>query len=47
MEVYFGSWLIAIIVIMFFLRGDKSPLWVLKSYKKFIKSIGLAKEEEK
>tara|TARA_Y100000592_G_C5468139_1_gene317875 strand:- start:1461 stop:1598 length:138 start_codon:yes stop_codon:yes gene_type:complete len=43
---YYGAWIISIIVIMFFLGGDKSPLWVLKSYRKFIKSIGLAKEEE-
>lgn len=43
---YYGAWIISIIVVMFFLGGEYSILWVLKPYRKFIKSIGLTKEEE-
>lgn len=44
MDIY-GYWLFSIIVIMFFLGGENSPLWVLKTYRKFIKAIGLDKEQ--
>lgn len=44
MDITYGYWLFSIIVVMFFLGGEYSPLWVLKSYRKFINSIGLGKD---
>lgn len=43
MDIY-GYWLISIIVIMFFLGGEYSPLSIFKTYRKFIDSIGLGKD---
>lgn len=46
MDITYGYWLFSIIVVMFFLGGEYSPLWVLKTYRKFIYSIGLGKENK-